>query len=203
MYFLLSSNVEGLISWLASFVTDETVELNFWVLLIMKGFAYTLTLYYVYQPLSLIFLAPLFSILSESVQDCLNERKTTFSFNRFWSDVKRGVKIGFKNVLIQFPILMVLFFIGIFAPPLAPFTLGASFFITSYFYGFTMLDYRNEYYRLNSKESRNYVNSNFFQSLSVGAVFNLLLFIPVLGTIFGPAYALVATALSSDSKEDA
>ena len=200
LYYFLSSNLDSITSGIGSVFFEKDVGLSLWLVLVIKGLAYTLMLFYVYQPLSLIFLAPLFSLLSENVQDCINNRETNFNLNRFWSDVKRGVKIGVKNVVIQIPVLIILFFIGLFLPILAPFTLGASFLVTSYFYGFTMIDYRNEYYRLNPKESRAYVNLKLTQTLTIGAVFNVLLYIPVLGTIFGPSCALVASALSIDSE---
>jgi len=197
----MSSNIDEINNVIYGYlIGGEPGELGYWLLLVIKLIAYTFTLYYVYQPLSLIFLAPLFSILSENVQDCLSNNETVFSFARFWSDLKRGLKIGLRNVMIQLPILIILFIVGVFIPFISPFTMIASFFVTSYFYGFTMVDYRNEYYRLNPSESRDYVNSNFIQSMTIGAVFNFLLYIPVLGTVFGPAYALVAAALTSDNK---
>ena len=199
----VSSNIESVNESVYGFFMDEEPgEINYWFLSLIKIVSYTVILYYVYQPLSLILLAPLFSLLSENVQDCINDKTTGFNYSRFWIDVKRGVIIGVKNVLIQVPILMVLFFISLVFPPIAPFTVIASFLVTSYFYGFTMMDYKNEYYRLSPQESRKYVNSNLSQSITIGAVFNILLYIPILGTIFGPAFALVSAALSSNNKGD-
>lgn len=199
LYFVLSLNIESILNWVSSLFFDEGIDLNSWLILSLKVFIYILGVYYLYQPLSLIFLAPLFSILSENIQDCLNNKKTKFSVKQFWVDVKRGIKIGFRNVIIQFPILMVLFMLGVLIPILLPFTMMISFFVTSYFYGFTMIDYRNEYYKLNPNESRVYVNFNFIQSLTIGAVFNFLLYIPILGTLLGPSLALSAAALSTDN----
>jgi CysZ protein len=199
----VSSNIESINESVYGFFIDgKPGEINYWFLTFIKIVSYTFILYYVYQPLSLILLAPLFSLLSENVQDCINNKNTEFNLSRFWGDVKRGVIIGVKNVLIQVPILIILFFMSLIFPPISPFTIIASFLVTSYFYGFTMMDYRNEYYRLNPQESRSYVNSNLFQSITIGAIFNFLLYIPILGTIFGPAFALVSAALSSDNKVD-
>ncbi len=200
LYLLLSSNIDSITVGVVGFFYDGQVDLDSWISLFIKTLAYMMMLFYIYQPLSLILLAPLFSLLSENVHDCLNDNKTSFNMSRFWIDVKRGVKIGLKNVIIQFPVLAILFFIGVIIPFLAPFMFFASFFVSSYFYGFTMMDYRNEYYRLNPEQSRDYVNLKFFQTLTIGVIFQFILYIPIIGTIFGPSYALVATALSSDKK---
>lgn len=201
-YFFISSNVEDIVFWLSELMFSlRPEEINQTLLLLIKGLVYTISLYYIYQPLSLIVLSPLFSLLSENVQDCINNKRTGFSLSRFWVDVKRGVKIAIRNLLIQVPILFLLFIISVFLPFLTPVTFILTFLLTSYFYGFTMLDYRNEYYRLNPKESIAFVNSNFISSITIGGVLNLILYIPVLGTVFGPAVALVAAALTVLEKD--
>ena len=148
-----------------------------------------------YQLLSLIFLAPLFSYLSEKVQAALSGEVIPFSTMQFMKDILRGLQIAVVNIFYQAVWLLVLYVTAFFVPVLLPFLPPALFLVGAYYYGFAMIDYRNEVYRLSPAASRNTVKQFKWFVLGNGGAFQLLLMIPVVGTLFAPSFALVAAAL--------
>ncbi len=158
-----------------------------------------LLLFYVvwqfYQLLSLIFLAPLFSYLSEKVQAALSSHMYPFSASQFFKDLGRGLQIAMVNIFYQGLWLFGLYAGTFFIPVLLPFLPPALFLVGAYYYGFAMIDYRNEVYRLSPAASRKTVKLFKWFALGNGVAFQLLLMIPVVGTLFAPSFALVAAAL--------
>ena len=68
--------------------------------------------------------------------------------------------------------------------------------LESYFMGYSMADYRNEYHKLSSKESRKLINNYVGLVIGNGMFFNLFLLIPVIGILAAPVFALIASGLS-------
>lgn len=152
-----------------------------------------------YQLLSLIFLTPLFSYLSEKIQEVLIGTKTKFSIGQFMKDVYRGIRIAIRNIFFQVLwIILTTFVLGTILPFLAFLLPLGLFLISAFYYGFTMIDYRSEYYHFSPKESRLFVNNHKGFALGNGVVFQFLLMIPIIGTLFAPSFALVAAALGLD-----
>jgi CysZ protein len=77
--------------------------------------------------------------------------------------------------------------------PIAPIVI---LLLESYFMGYSMADYRNEYFGIKSKESRKLINKYFGLTIGNGMLFNFLLLIPLLGVLFAPTFALVSSGLS-------
>lgn len=151
-----------------------------------------------YQLLSLIFLAPLFSYLSEQVQEILSGSKLQFSLAKFMKDLIRGIQLGLVNVFYQCLWILLLYVTAFFIPFLIPFLPIALFVVGAYYYGFAMIDYRNEVYGLSPKESRATVKQVKWFALGNGTAFQFLLMIPFIGTLLAPSFALVAAALGME-----
>ncbi len=173
-----------------------------WLFILLTWFfsyGVKLLLFYVvwqfYQLLSLIFLAPLFSYLSEKVQAALSGDVSPFSTTQFMKDIVRGLQIAVVNIFYQGVWLVGLYLGVFFIPVLLPFLPLALFLVGAYYYGFAMIDYRNEVYRLSPAASRKTVKQFKWLALGNGVAFQLLLMIPVIGTLFAPSFALVAAAL--------
>lgn len=173
-----------------------------WIALIVKfllSYGLKMILFYFvwqfYQLLSLIFLSPLFSYLSEKVQESLTGIEVQFSWTQFFKDVLRGVKIGLRNISLQLLWIMVFYCTVFLFPFLSVFLPFMLFMLGAYYYGFAMIDYRSEVFRLNTVESRRFVKKHRFLALGNGIVFQVLLLVPVVGTLFAPSFALVAAAL--------
>lgn len=148
-----------------------------------------------YQLLSLIFLAPMFSYLSEKVQAALSGKVSPFSMAQFGKDILRGLQLALVNIFYQCVWIVFLYLGAFFMTILLPFLPLALFLVGAYFYGFAMIDYRNEVYRLSPAASRKTVKQFKWFALGNGVTFQLLLMIPIVGTLFAPSFALVAAAL--------
>lgn len=174
-------------TWLLAFLT--------WAL----SYGLKLVMFYLvwqfYQLLSLIFLAPLFSYLSEKVQEVLSGIKTPFSILKFAKDSLRGVQLAIVNVFYQCVWVGGLYAAALVVPILIPFLPLALFLVGAYFYGFAMIDYRNEFFGLSPKESRTTVKQLKWFALGNGVAFQVVLMVPLVGTLFAPSVALVAAAL--------
>ena len=64
------------------------------------------------------------------------------------------------------------------------------------YYGFSMLDYSMERHKKSPAESIYYVSSHKGLAIGNGLVFYLLHFLPIIGWVLAPAYAVVAATLS-------
>ena len=81
----------------------------------------------------------------------------------------------------------------------APFLIFA---VESYYFGFAMLDYRNEYKLISAKESRILINQHRGLALGVGSMFNFMLFVPFLGVLVAPVLSVVAGGLAFNEVDD-
>ena len=125
-----------------------------------------------------------------------------FSINQLLKDIKRGVLIALKNIGLQVIIIVFVLVIAVFLPFLSPFVPFVLFFVGAYFQGFSMIDYRNEYHRLTVAESREFINSHKGLVIGNGAVFQIFLLIPIIGTIFAPVFSIVAAALAIEKLDE-
>ena len=175
------------VSWIAFIIT--------WLLSYGAKLFFLYLVWQFYQLLSLIFLAPLFSYLSEKIQEVITGREAVFSLNQFIKDVIRGIRIAIRNIFFQCLWIALFYIICFMIPILTPFLPLALFLVGAYYYGFAMIDYRSEFYHLSPKESRLFVQNHRWYALGNGIVFQTLLFIPIIGTLFAPPLALVAAAL--------
>ncbi len=149
-----------------------------------------------YRYLALILLAPVFSIISSRVQAIATGPSKNICTGKYLSDCSRGIKIAFRNFFIEIlfssSIIIVSFLIA-WIMPLAPI---AILILESYFVGYSMADYRNEYMGISSKESRKLINNYSGLVIGNGLLFNIFILIPFLGVLFAPAMALIASGLS-------
>lgn len=158
-------------------------------------------IFYTYQFLSLILLAPIYSHISDQVQIALTGIDAPFSIKKLLNDVVRGIVIALKNIALQLMITIPILLIGIFLPILSPITTILLFMVGAYFQGFAMMDYRNEYHGLSAKESSDYIKTHKGIAVGNGAVFQVLLLIIGIGTVFAPVFSIVAAALSINQIE--
>lgn len=127
--------------------------------------------------LMLIVLSPVYSWLSERTEAFLSGREYPFSLKQLMWEILRGIGIALRNMLFQslFTLLLLLF---AFIPLVGLLSPIALFLISSYFYGFSFVDYAIERKRFNVKESVRYVNKNAGLVTGVGSVFALSLMLP-------------------------
>jgi CysZ protein len=149
----------------------------------------------IYRYIVLIILSPLLAVLSEKTDKLLSGKKYPFVFKNLMIDIIRGIGIATRNSLIEFLFMIALFFFS-YVPVIGYVSPVIMFFITCYFYGFSMIDYTNERNRLSIKQSIRFVRRNMGFSIANGMVFYLVFFfVPIIGFMVAPAYAVVAATL--------
>ena len=158
--------------------------------LIMMFFYFSLFKY-----LFLIVGSPVFSYLSEKTESIIEGKEFVFSKNVFFQDVRRGVKLAFRNFFWQtiYTIFILLLSLVPLVGSLAPVISGM---IECYFYGFSMLDYSCERHKLSPSESISFIGQRRGLAIGNGLVFYLMHLIPFVGWVLAPSYALVAATIS-------
>lgn len=139
--------------------------------------------------------SPLFAYLSEKTASILRNETYDFSTAQFIKDVSRGIKLSVRNALWQtvyfvaIIILSLLPVVGWIAPLIA-------LFIESFYYGFSMLDYSCERSKMTASESIYFVNQHKGLAIGNGVVFYIMHWVPVIGWVLAPAYAVIAATFS-------
>ncbi len=155
-----------------------------------------------YRFLMLLLLSPALSMLTEKVQIILQEIPAPpFDFSQLLKDIRRGMTISLKNLLLELGLTLPLMLLGLFLSFLSPFTTVAIILIESYFVGFSMLDYRNEFNRLSVLESQVLIRQHKGFVVGNGLFFNFLLWIPIIGVLFAPVLAVVSANLGIEELE--
>jgi CysZ protein len=150
-----------------------------------------------YKYLMLILLSPALSIVAAKVQEILHPKHPSedFHFPQFLHDLKRGLIINLTNLVIELSITIPLILIGLFFAPASPFTTILIILVESYFLGFGMIDLRNEFMKLDVKESRATVKKHRPFAIGVGISMYFMMLIPFLGILFAPIWACVSAGL--------
>jgi len=146
--------------------------------------------------LVLIFLSPLFSLLSESTEEKINGNDFPFNFLQLIKDVFRGILMSLRNMLLEYFFIALCFIITLFFPPLiflsAPFLLLVSW----YFLGFTMMDYNFERHKMSVLQSVKFSRKNMGTACGIGAIYSFLMLLPwFVGLMFGPVLAVVGATI--------
>jgi len=144
----------------------------------------------------LIFFAPMLAFISDKIQELSTGKKKPFTINQFTRDVVRGVSIALKNLALELIVTICIILLSFVIPILAVAAPFLIYIIESYYFGFAMLDYRNEFVMLPAKESRQLINKHRGLVLGIGAMFNLMLFVPFLGVLVAPVLSVVAGGLA-------
>ena len=69
--------------------------------------------------------------------------------------------------------------------------------VSSYFYGFSFIDYSNERNKLSVKESVRFIRKNKGLSVGIGMIFSFCFYVPYLGGIVASFLAVVSTVAAT------
>lgn len=122
----------------------------------------------------LLMLIPVFSLVSGQVNQHLRGVNNSFSLQQFISDILRGVKMTIRNLVYQFfTIVLLLLLLRVFSESLLFSVIGniVIMLVTSYFYGFSLLDYAMENHQMDYKSSVSFVRSHIGLVLGLGVVY--------------------------------
>jgi CysZ protein len=159
--------------------------------LYLKLFRYTVLILY----------APLLAHISTKIQAIANQREVKYCASRFFCDCSRGIRIAARNFLLEVLLTLGIVFLtllAIWVAPLAPLFL---LLIESYFFGYSMIDYRNEFFELSAADSRNLMAEHPGLVLGNGLMFNIILLIPLFGILVAPTMALISGGLAMNYLE--
>ena len=118
-----------------------------------------------------------------------------FSWKQLMKDMGRGIRLAFRNGLWQ-TVYSVFLIICSFIPVVGWITPVIAVFIECYYYGFSMLDYSCERHKLSPSASIEFIGKHRGLAIGNGGVFYLMHFLPVVGWVLAPAYAVVAATIS-------
>jgi CysZ protein len=139
----------------------------------------------------LIIMSPILAYISEKVVEVSKGEETPFVFSKFFKDVLRGVLISLRNLFMEM-LFMVLFFITSFIPLIGLLSPIGVYLTTSYFYGFSFMDYSSERKGLGLKESIQTVGAHKGMAIGLGGLFYLILLIPIIGIFIAPFIAIIS-----------
>jgi len=126
----------------------------------------------------LLILSPLLSIVSEEVGVKLRGKSYRFSLTQLVKDIVRGIKITLRNLFYQYILIAIISILMYVLPAskiISLFGSAAIFLVTAYFYGFSILDYAMENYRMNYQTSVNFVRQHAGLALGLGAVYYVII----------------------------
>jgi CysZ protein len=168
-------------------------------LFLMGGIMVRLILVFFYfslfKYLFLIIGSPLFAYLSQRTEALIQGKPFVFHFGQLWADISRGIRLAIRNSLWQ-TVYTISILILSFIPLAGWITPVISTFVECYFYGFSMLDYSCERHKLSPSASIAFIGQHKGLAIGNGMVFYGMHFIPILGWVLAPSYAVVAATIS-------
>jgi len=143
----------------------------------------------------LILLAPVFSLLSEKVEEIKTGKNFPFEFIQFLKDIIRGIFIAIRNLILELSLVGLFLVIGLFSGPLAIFVVPILWKIGAYFFGFSMLDYYCERRKMSINESIKFIRKYRYYTLGNGLCYSILDSLPFIGIVFAPINGVVGATL--------
>ncbi len=164
--------------------------------LILLRVAIAYVLYKVNKYLVLILLSPLLAYVSERTEEILTGNTFPFSWAQVLKDAFRGSLIALRNGSLELLLSIGIWAITLLVPLVAPISFILLFTLSSYFYGFSMFDYVFERRRMRIGDSVRAVNDRVGAVVSNGALFSLLMKIPLFGVMLGPPLGAIGASIS-------
>jgi CysZ protein len=198
--------------YLESYLEGLGASEDWWILFLNKFFSISIWFvskvffFYIFSLLggylTIIFLSPVFTYLSEKTASIQRGKIYNFNFTQFVNDIFRAILISVRNIFIQLIMVFALFLIG-FIPVIGwGISIFGNLLIVSYFYGFSFLDFTNERHQLSIKESVKIVRRKKGLAIGLGLVFYLCFFIPLLGGFISSFLAIISVVAATISLEE-
>jgi CysZ protein len=134
-----------------------------------------------------IILSPLLAYLSERCETILTGNTYQFNLEQFWKDIKRAIRLAMRNILRQYLIIIPLYAIAwlFWKDATESPIMWLIFLVSSYYYGFSFIDYINERRKMDFQKSITFVQEHKGLAIAIGGMYALMIFGPVdLGIIF-------------------
>jgi len=171
-------------------------EWIWWIVSLLLHIIFFLFFSYTAGFIMLIILSPLLAWLSEQIESKARGVKFDASFAQIMADAFRGVRIAVRNMMLELSFALLLLFAG-FIPVIGWFAPIVLYLVSSYYYGFSFLDYTNERHRRGVRESIMHIHMHKWLAISIGAGFALMMLIPWLGFILAGFAAILSTTAAT------
>lgn len=155
-----------------------------------------------YKYVIMVIVSPFMSMMSESI-----ERQTSnvyspqsFSITKMIRDLLRGLRIAISNLIRELSLTLLILLVGLF-PIMTVVSPILLFAVQSYYAGFGNIDYFLERHT-NVRTSRQFVKRHKGFAIGNGAVFLLILLIPIVGLFMAPALATVAATTEAMKRHE-
>ncbi len=143
-----------------------------------------------------VILSPVLAYLSEKTEKILTGKDYPFDAQQLARDIVRGVLIAARNFFIELLWMIVLFTLS-FIPVIGWLTSIVLLIISSYFYGFSFVDYTNERKRFTISQSVSWMRKHKGMAIANGFVFALLLLIPFCGVTLSGFAAIISVVAAT------
>lgn len=162
--------------------------------------------------IALFCMIPLNTYMSMKTDTIITQNKFPFSWKQLIEDIRRSAIIIFRNMVIW---IILVFIIQLIMDLLISVTgmqdldyLNIIFIqlVGFYFYGYSLVDYTLERFRMTVEESNKFVWKNKFLIMGIGTIYGLLFQIPgvvfgisvgnFIGVIFGPVLGVIAATIA-------
>jgi len=204
MYFFLGLSGDA-VAWLSHFIGidrflqhRQSAALSF--LFIMGGSMVHVVLVFfffsLFKYLFLIIGSPLFAYLSQLTEALITGKEFQFQINAgLWADLRRANRLALRNAFWQ-SVYIVCILILAFIPLIGWITPVIAIFVECYYYGFSMCDYSGQRHNLPAGASISYISQHKGLAIGNGMVFYGMHFVPIIGWVLAPAYAVIAATIS-------
>lgn len=149
----------------------------------------------------LIVLSPVFALLSERVEELISGKSYPFDWIQFLQDILRGILLALRNFCVEMFFIGILSLMGLFLPFLSLILTPTMVLISSYFYGFSMIDYINERRRMSIHESVRQIRKRKWFATGLGLMYWLFDGIPILGLILTPINSVTGSVTGLNELE--
>ncbi len=149
----------------------------------------------------LIVMSPFLAYVSEKTEKILTGKDYPFDLQQFIKDIARGILLAIRNSIIELLLEIGILLIGCI-PLIGMFSLIfvtgiLMLFVSTYFYGFSFIDYTNERRKLSIEQSVRFVRDRKGTACGQGFVFALLLYIPFVGAFLSCFWTIIATVAAT------
>lgn len=184
----------GVKSWLDK-MQDSWLRYLFIVGQVILQLVLLLFYFSFFKFLFLIIGSPVFAYLSEKTESMIEGKDFPFNLKQLMADIFRGIRIALRNILWQSVYLLTILIFS-FIPLIGWIAPLIALFVECYYFGFSMLDYSSERHRVSYQRSIDFISNHKGLAIGNGMVYYMMHFVPIIGWLFAPSYAVIAATLS-------
>ena len=144
-------------------------------------------------------MSPIYTIISEKTDTFLTGREFSSDAKQTVKDIWRAVVIALKSTIKQLLLTLLCLLLNIIPLIGQVLSLVLIFIINSYYFGFSFMDYTNERYRRNVKESNEEVWRYKWLAITIGAIYALPMYV-LCGTFLAAYVGGVCTVAATKAQ---